>query len=200
MQYKKDEVRKSILESGEKNFLKFGFEKASLRSIVKDANTTIGNFYNYFNSKEELFNTLVVDDYEMFMRLLNEHETINRPDYLWNLSDPTVWRKVLSEFISELIPEFSNGFILLIKSSQGTSYEQTRELLIKAVEEHFIDHIDRFSKDKALVEYTSIIASQFVDGFTKIFLDFDDQKTRKKLLIDHLLFYMIGTMGMIGDF
>jgi len=200
MQFKKSEVRDAILESGEENFLEHGFEKASLRNIVKNAGTTIGNFYNYFSSKEELFNTLVADDYEMFMRLLTEHETIDRPDHLWHLSDPKIWREVLSKFITKLIPEFGNGFILLLNSSKGTSYEKTRELLIKEVEEHFIDHIYRFGKDKDLIEYASILSTQFVDGFTQIFLDYDDYETRNKLLIDHLLFYMIGTMGMIGEF
>lgn len=200
MQFKKDEVKYAILESAEKAFLEQGFEGASLRYIVKKANTTIGNFYNYFSSKEELFNTLVAHDYEMFMKLLSEHETVERPDYLWNLSNPKIWREVLSKFIIQFIPEFGNGFVLLIQSSKGTSYENTREILIESIEEHFIDHINRFGEKKELIEYGSIMASQFVDGFTKIFLDHDDQETRNKLLVDHLLFYMIGTMGMIGEF
>ncbi|HKL42724.1 MAG TPA: TetR/AcrR family transcriptional regulator [Clostridia bacterium] len=200
MQFKKSEVRESILKSSEEAFLKHGFEGASLRNIVTNANTSIGNFYNYFNSKEELFNTLVAHDYEMFMKLLSEHETVERPDHLWDLSNPKIWREVLSEFIVQFIPEFGNGFVLLIQSSKGTPYENTREVLIKSIEEHFVDHVNRFGENKDLIGYGSIMASQFVDGFTKIFLDYDDQKTRNKLLVDHLLFYMIGTMGMIGDF
>ena len=35
--------------------MKNGFKNASLRQIVKDAGTTIGNFYNYFENKEALF-------------------------------------------------------------------------------------------------------------------------------------------------
>jgi AcrR family transcriptional regulator len=199
MQFKKNEMRQSILESAEQAFLEHGFESASLRTIVKDANTSIGNFYNYFNSKEELFNILVAHDYEMFVRLLSEHETIERPDHLWNLSNPKIWRKVLSEFITQLIPNFGNGFVLLIKASKGTSYEDTREILIESIENHFIEHLDRFGENKDLIEYAPIMASQFLDGFTKILLNHKDQSTRNKLLIDHLLFYMIGTMGMIGE-
>lgn len=200
MQFKKNEVRNAILESAEKAFLEQGFEGASLRSIVKDASTTIGNFYNYFSSKEELFHALVIDDYEMFMTLLSEHEQVERPDYLWDLSNPKIWRDVLSEFITQFVPEFGNGFVLLIQSSKGTAYENAKEDLIESVKEHFIDHIDRFGENEDLKEYSSIMASQFVDGFTKIFLKHDHHEKRNKLLIDHLLFYMIGTMGMIGKF
>jgi len=200
MQFKKNEVRNAILESAEKAFLEQGFEGASLRSIVKKANTTIGNFYNYFSSKEELFDTLVTHDYKMFMKLLSEHEPMDRPDHLWDLSNPKIWREVLSEFIIQFIPEFGNGFVLLIQSSEGTSYQNTRKILIKAIEEHFVDHIDRFGENEDLKGYAPIMASQFVDGFSKILLDHDNPKTRNKLLIDHLLFYMIGTMGMIGKF
>jgi len=200
MQYKKDEMRQSILNSGEEAFLNLGFTNASLRKIVNNASTTIGNFYNYFDSKEELFKALVVHDYKKFMRLLTEHNTINRPDYLWEESNPKVGRDVLSHFITNIIPEFGNGFILLIQSSKGTQYEDTRELLINEVRNHFIEHIERFGENDNLITYAEIMASQFVDGFTKIFSDYQDKEVRQKLLIDHLLFYMIGTMGIIGDF
>jgi len=200
MQYKKDEMRLAILNSGEKAFLTLGFEKASLRKIVKNAGTTIGNFYNYFESKEELFKTLVEDDYKKFMRLLTEHENIDRPDYLWKESNPKVWRDVLSHLITSIIPELGNGFILLIQSSKGTQFENTKELLVDEIRDHFIEHIDRFGENDNLKIYADVIASQFVDGFTKIYSDYQDKELRQKLLIDHLLFYMIGTMGIIGDF
>ena len=200
MQFKKSEMRQSILNSGEKAFLKLGFEKASLRKIVKDAGTTIGNFYNYFDSKEALFKFLVKDDYDKFMRLLSEHESIESTDYLWNDSNPKMWREVLSKLIVNCIPKFGNGFILLIQSSKGTQYENTRELLITELKEHFIDHIERYGKNNDLKDYAEIMASQFVDGFTKIYSDYENKEIQNKLLIDHLLFYMIGTMGIIGDF
>ena len=43
MQTKKDEIRKTILEAAQKEFLIHGYEGASMRTIAKKANTTLGN-------------------------------------------------------------------------------------------------------------------------------------------------------------
>lgn len=49
----------SILKSGKVNFLNYGYERANLRKICKDAGVTTGAFYKYFKDKEALFATLV---------------------------------------------------------------------------------------------------------------------------------------------
>lgn len=45
----------NILESGVKNFQKYGYRKASIDEISKDAGISKPTFYKYFKSKEELF-------------------------------------------------------------------------------------------------------------------------------------------------
>lgn len=56
-----------ILSAAKTEFLEKGFKSASLRNIVKDAGVTTGAFYGYFASKEELFDALVREKYEVFM-------------------------------------------------------------------------------------------------------------------------------------
>jgi len=200
MQFKKDNVKNSLLKSGEKKFLKKGFEGASLRKIVKDAGTTIGNFYNYFENKEALFIELVKDDYNKFMKLLNQHENIEKPDYLWNISNPKTWRNVLSKFMENIIPKFGNGIVLLLDSSKGTKYENSKNKLIENLELHLIDHAQRFGNDQINREFLNVLASQFIYGFVKILKDNKNNEKRHELIIEHFLFFVIGTMGMIGDF
>lgn len=200
MQFKKDDVRKALLNSGEEAFLKNGFEKASLRKIAKNAGTTIGNFYNYFENKEALFGALVEEDFQKFMFFLTKHNDIERPNYLWEISNPRVWREVLSELIVDMIPEFENGLVLLLDSSTGTRYEQTRTLLVKEIKDHFIEHIEEFGDKEPNNDFADILAHQFVFGFTKILRDYKNAAKRKELLIEHILFFMIGAMGVIGDF
>lgn len=48
-------------------FLEKGFQSASLRNIVKTAGVTTGAFYGYYDSKEELFEALVREQYDTFM-------------------------------------------------------------------------------------------------------------------------------------
>ena len=46
MQIKKDEVRLKILEIATDEFLKRGYENASMRMIARKAHTTQGNIYH----------------------------------------------------------------------------------------------------------------------------------------------------------
>ena len=48
-------------------FLEKGFKSASLRNIVKIAGVTTGAFYGYYNSKEDLFEALVGEQYDYIM-------------------------------------------------------------------------------------------------------------------------------------
>lgn len=53
-----------ILEAGKKGFLTYGYEKASLRRIAREASVTTGAIYGYFPGKEALFDALTGDTAE----------------------------------------------------------------------------------------------------------------------------------------
>ena len=59
MQYTKEAVRCKILEAAEQEFDEQGYAGASMRSIVRRAETSLGNFYRYYPNKEALFLTIV---------------------------------------------------------------------------------------------------------------------------------------------
>ena len=59
MSYDFDETHKKILESALKTFMQKGFREASIRTICNKAGVTNGAFYAHFNSKEDLFASLV---------------------------------------------------------------------------------------------------------------------------------------------
>jgi AcrR family transcriptional regulator len=54
-QYQKEEIREAILSTAKSEFLRKGFQDASLREISKRAKVPIGNLYNYFEDKDQLF-------------------------------------------------------------------------------------------------------------------------------------------------
>ena len=62
----------AILNAAKSEFLKKGFKSASLRNIVKTAGVTTGAFYGYFKSKEELFDALTGEQYDVFMGIFTE--------------------------------------------------------------------------------------------------------------------------------
>ena len=56
-----------IHQAAKAEFLEKGYKDASLRNIVKTAGVTTGAFYGYYKSKEELFESLVGEQYEYFL-------------------------------------------------------------------------------------------------------------------------------------
>ena len=200
MQIKKEEVRMALLEAAEKEFMAKGFNQASLRKIIKAAGTTIGNFYNYFENKEAIYEALVEGEYNQLVYFMENHEKLERPDYLWEVVDVLTWRKVLSEFIGDAIPTFSKRFVLLIEGSQGTRFEATREILLQMLTEHFHSHMKIFGHSQVQPEMAQIIALQFIEGFLQILKKYDDEALQKKLITEHILFHIMGTMALIGAF
>lgn len=198
MQIKKIEIKDALLKTAEKEFLAKGFRHASLRKIIKEAGTTIGNFYNYFKNKESLFEELVKDEFEKMKFFIENHDKIERPDYLWNVSDVGQWRRVLKQLITDAFPQFSDRFILLVEGSKGTKFENTRYEIIKLLKDHFIEHMEKFDSKLLDRDFAEITAEQMLSGMILILKQHNDEKKRKELLTEHLLFYFIGTMGLIG--
>lgn len=198
MQVKKDEMKHALLKSGEKEFLEKGYEKASIRKIVKQAGTTIGNFYNYFANKEALFDELVYEEYHQFIHFIQHHNDVERPDYLWHEFNPTLWRAVLSELMDEMIPHFGTGMVLILDSSKGTKYEGSKEKVIKIIQDHFIEHLEKLDNKDIPLGFAEVIAIQMAEGIITILKKYSDPEIRREYLMHYVLFYAVGTMGLIG--
>lgn len=199
MQMKKEDMRLAILKEAEKEFYEKGFSNASIRNIVKAAGTTIGNFYNYFDSKETVFEALVIDEYRSFIYFLENHDKIELPEYLMNVTDVAEVRKVLTNLIKHIIPVFSDPLILLLECSQGTKYANTRALIVEQLEEHFKEHIRQSNQEYTETEIAGIIAEQLLSGLLMILKNYKDKETRILLLTEYVLFNVIGTMGLLGN-
>lgn len=200
MQVKKEEVKDAILENAELEFYINGFEKASIRKIVKKSGTTIGNFYNYFDSKEALFEQVVGEEYFKFKFLIQNHNQMDKPDYLWEISNPIEWKKVLSQFITSLFPSLTNKFVILIECSKGTKFEHARNTLIDLIDEHFNEHIKDFNPSYEWLEIGKVIAEQAINGIVSIIRQYhDDEQKKNRLIIEYMLFNFIGTMGLLSE-
>ncbi|MDQ0360822.1 TetR/AcrR family transcriptional regulator [Breznakia pachnodae] len=76
---KKPEVRKQELISiALHQFIQNGYEKTSVRSILKEANGEIGMFYYYFESKNDIFEAALDYYNEIFIEKLKESIDINQ--------------------------------------------------------------------------------------------------------------------------
>jgi TetR/AcrR family transcriptional regulator len=67
-----DEKRQKILKIATKEFAKKGFTASNINVIARNAGISIGSMYNYFNTKEDLFLTVIDDGYSQLERILME--------------------------------------------------------------------------------------------------------------------------------
>ncbi|MCR5089064.1 MAG: TetR/AcrR family transcriptional regulator [Oscillospiraceae bacterium] len=111
-----------------RHFLRDGFQKASLRKIVAEAGYTLGAFYGYYRSKEELFDALVAETAEGIDSILSRmgDEAENLPPEKRMGSMTTVFAHGLPELLDYLLghPDETR---LLLKCSEGTRYENFLE-------------------------------------------------------------------------
>lgn len=77
---KESVTQKNILEVAAEEFMAKGFQKASLREIVRKAGVTTGAFYGYYDSKEAIFDALVKEHAEnligIYKKSLSDFENL----------------------------------------------------------------------------------------------------------------------------
>lgn len=111
-----------IMSSAAEEFLAKGFQKSSLRNIVKRAGVTTGAFYGYFASKEELFSALAApaDEFMAQYRSVQESFAQQPPEaQRENLGvTSSAWLMSMIDFLYEN----RTAFLLVLTCAEGTRY------------------------------------------------------------------------------
>jgi AcrR family transcriptional regulator len=121
MQTLKNNVKDQIVTAAIQEFKNKGFNQASLRHIAKEANISVGNVYRYFESKEQLFQSIILQPLRRFESILNlEPNSFDHPQVAFN----------------ELATQFSSTLITLIEEDRDVLYvalnDPSTSLLIQA--------------------------------------------------------------------
>ena len=71
----KQQNRRAILDAARQVFGELGYEAATVRDIIRRTNLSVGAFYNYYRSKEEVYEALSDDGARRFRPILRaQHE------------------------------------------------------------------------------------------------------------------------------
>lgn len=127
MQYLKDEMRKSIIEEALKEFKQSGYKGASIRSIAKNSTTSVGNFYKYFDSKDDLYENLIGSVYNKLMDYFNQFDKVElneKAEYIFY---------ELMEKIMEIFKENSTELTILLNKSEGSKYENCKDTFVEFI-------------------------------------------------------------------
>ena len=143
----KSENSKRIIAAAQSEFMKQGFESASMRSIASQVGMTVGALYRHFPNKEELFAALVEPAISELMEL---YEQFRDKEYemLKTATLEQLWRESDSEtkWLMRFIYDHLDAFKLLICRSQGTRYENFEHELALLEERSTLAYFDKMKE------------------------------------------------------
>ena len=124
MAVKDHSLDNKIIKAAKSEFLKYGYQGASLHKIVKKAGITTGALYTRYQGKDELFVSLVLEIFEASKAV---SEAIY-PLYVeaYKLKDPNMIVKVISEetkMFHQVLFEHYDACVLFFCKSNGSSIE-----------------------------------------------------------------------------
>lgn len=125
MQVLKEDIRGRILAVARQQFEQKGYSKTSMREIAESADVGVGNIYNYFASKDELFHEVVRPVLYALEARLQEHHGIRGEDIMMMRSEKYL-KSCIDEYVS-LIDRHRELMEILLFHAQGSSLEHFRE-------------------------------------------------------------------------
>lgn len=156
-------TKEKILNAATKVFFQYGFEAASIKMILQEADVVTGSFYHFFASKEMLFEKVVevfLSDYSSRISIILQD---NNPD--------------LSEVIDRFIEEFNNAAQTYYKVLQGNKlhwtvqaalHEKTLQSMVVPIADYFSDMKSK-GLIKSLLNVDDItLANIIIKGFESI--------------------------------
>ena len=122
MQVLKEDIRGRILTVARQQFEQKGYSKTSMREIAELARIGVGNIYNYFTNKDELFREVVCPVLCALEAMLQEHHGIRGEDIMTE----TYLKSCIDEYVS-LMDKHRTLMGILLFRAQGSSLERFRE-------------------------------------------------------------------------
>jgi AcrR family transcriptional regulator len=139
MQVKKDQIRTKILKTARFEFFSKGFHRTTMRSISRKSSITTSNIYNYFKSKEELFEEIVKPTLSQIMNTLDGLEHLDSA----NTSDMFDYSFLQKQFdvAIHFIDHHRNDLNLILFKSFGSGIQNLKENFINRYTEIIIKQL-----------------------------------------------------------
>lgn len=182
----KPEIRESIINASKEEFLKYGYENASMRRIAKSANMTVGNLYRYFKNKEDI-NAKIIEPCLKELTLAVKNVTKS------NISLETRVFDVKFN-IGQLLDSFDTLIDQLIDIHSRYKTELKILMLNSEAKDNLIDWLAKLANDMISVHYESenkkddveLLAKSYAvsifDGIREMFASEKESEQIKSLL------------------
>lgn len=202
------ETKRLLLESAKAEFMEKGFEKASLRTICKNAGVTTGALYFFFNNKEDLFTAIVEEPYNMLLQKIKEHYDEHKEIFLGFSSSADIEPAFLSEqhdsFEYDLVNslyENYDAFLLIVEKSQGTRFEGCIDTIVELTEKSYVFMAEKMAKmnpgykvNEYMCHWLTHIS---IDAFIHLLTHVHDKNTALKYVKKMIDFMLNGWIDLV---
>lgn len=153
-------LAEDLLVSAREQFLKHGYEKASLRQICAGAGVSTGALYNTFKNKEALFDALV-------------RPTVVELDRILALDAPNN-EDLLYDELFRLLLDHRDGARLLVSRADGSRYEGFRRKIRALLKTGMIRRAETAGQTEPDPEVADILAAMYFAGLSELISREDD--------------------------
>ena len=201
MQILKDEIKSKIIEAAVNEFFLLGYEKASMRNIAKTAGISVSNTYNYYKSKEELFNSIIEPVFKQIENVFKQ--SLQQYSGKKLASDNVrIFTDTLTDMLLQMVARQRQLLIILAEKSTGTRYEKSKEEMVTLLRMHFAEVVRKSSQASQINEnqgfILNIIAANYIDGLLKIMKDFRSRHWAEQNLKTLLTYHLNGISSLAG--
>ena len=190
MQILKKEVRDKIMESALKLFATKGFKNTTISDVAASAGISVGNIYNYFPTKKQLFADMLPETViEKFKNLL-----------IIKFQMPVADTSDTSDRIISTIIEYRYHFIILMEMSEDDEYSALRKGMVSHFVRLYLDFIKKnFNREINLRKYRDLLGTVYTNllyGIIAICKHNDSEATIKDLMEKLLTYHLTGIRKM----
>jgi len=121
MQILKKEIREKIIKNSLKIFAEKGYIKTTVSDVSKATGISVGNIYNYFPAKKDLFSAVIP-----ISAVEKIKQTLQQKFIQTGQNEIELFEKLVKAII-----EFRYEFIIIMSMAEGTEYEYIRKDFIQ---------------------------------------------------------------------
>src|SRR5262245_22484118 len=137
------EEKKHVIESAAKSlFIRQGFHATSMRDIAREAKVSLGNLYNYYTTKEDLFGSII----SHYVRVINR-----RQREMFHQSDSPLEPENLLAFahaVKDLVNGHRDFWLLMyidVLEFQNQHFRRLFEGLTEHMRRRFHEHFEKLA-------------------------------------------------------
>lgn len=129
-----------IVAAAKKEFMKCGYQKASMRQIGSRAGLTAAGIYRHCRNKEDLFEQIVSSAVEDLDQWMEQH--IMESYVFLSRESENLWKTTWVDMMRDLIYPRMDEYRLLLTRAQGTRYENFLHDLVASNQQHMLVAFD----------------------------------------------------------